>query len=192
LPDFLKADPTKADKIDMRCAYDDELPGAERYRWPIERYVNGFRALRPGMEDRVIFAVIGGIPVDLVNQDSDLPRAILGDIKANASDLVTYYGDILDDPLMIEKEDFSVDGGTGILNKACVIPNPKYDPNSEIGVETEPYLSEAEPGRRHVRVAQAFGVNGVVQSICEESLASPLERIAAAITNRIKASRTTK
>jgi hypothetical protein len=55
--------------------------------------------------------------------------------------------------------------------------------------ETNPlYITRAQPSRRHVELAKAFGVNGVVQSICEERYTSPVEMLATALTTRIAVS----
>jgi len=190
LPDFLRSDPMKAAKVNMRCAYDDELPKSERNRWPIDRYLKGFQALRPNMKDRVIFGVIGGIPVDLVDPSSDLPQTILGDITADPSDIVTYYSNILDDPRMAQEEDLaSGDGKGGYLKKSCLLNNQDYDSAAAEGTAAaEPYTTVAEPGRRFVELAKAFGVNGVVQSICEPLYASPVALLATALTNCIASS----
>jgi hypothetical protein len=179
LPEWLASDSDKGDKPGLRCYYDNELPAAGRNRYPVERYLNGFRALDPGREeDRVIFAVIGGVPVDLVGQGSDLPESILGDTRQGSLELVSYYGAILDDPRMIEREVVTDPPEGGYLMKAC--PDP-YATEGEAGIA-------ADPARRLVRLAQNFGVNGVVQSICEERLTSPIERLARALINRLKVS----
>ena len=190
LPAFLKEDLARAAKVNLRCEYDDELPAAERYRWPIERYLDGFRALRAGAENRVIFGMIGGVPTDLVDKNSDLQQAILGDITADAADIVAYYGRILDDPRMTERQaDGAATPQAAILEPACTVANPAYALEADAGSDrAEQFITAAEPARRYVALAQAFGVNGVVQSICEESFTSPIERLALAISNRIKVS----
>jgi hypothetical protein len=178
LPDFLKADPLKATKDHMRCFYDYELRWSEQYRYAIERYIDGFKALRPEMKDRVIFAVIGGVPIDLVGAGSSLPQDILGDVSADQSErMIAYYGNVLDDADMIEQEDKieNTDIGKGYLKDACS-ESAAIDPTG------------AKPARRLVKLAQSFGVNGVVQSICEDTFVNPMAKIALAITNRIESS----
>jgi hypothetical protein len=188
LPAFLAEDPEKAAKVNMRCFYDEQLPEAERNKYPLERYLAGFKALRPDLDNRVIFAVIGGVPVDLVDQSSDLPEAILGNTKRDPAELVSYYSAILEDPRMIEQEDLSDPKG-GYLAKACVTANPNYDATApDDSVASDPNVTETEPARRFVELAQLFGVNGVVQSLCEESFVAPVETIILALTNRMKAS----
>jgi hypothetical protein len=50
---------------------------------------------------------------------------------------------------------------------------------------SEEFFTMAFPPRRLVEVARGFGVNGVVQSICDEDFLSPVETLILAVTNRI-------
>jgi hypothetical protein len=129
--------------------------------------------------------VIAGVPTELVDKNSSLPEHILGNVKADSTDVEEYYQKILDDPAMREKEDANK---PGYLVKACTLKNPDYNSSKPESSTNDPNLTAAEPARRLVAVAKAFGVNGVVQSICEESYTAPVETLILAITNRIQAS----
>ncbi|NOY90723.1 MAG: hypothetical protein GXP55_05885, partial [Deltaproteobacteria bacterium] len=49
----------------IRCTQDWTEAGAPDPLQPIARYADGFRALKPGRPDRVVFAALVGIPTDL-------------------------------------------------------------------------------------------------------------------------------
>jgi hypothetical protein len=139
-------------------------------------------ALRPDREDRFIFGLIAGVPPELVDRDSDLPAHVLGKVEADPAELEAYYLKILDDPQMQQK--IRQDGQN--LEPSCTVANPLYDPNNpSMGPDNEEFLTRAYPPRRLVEVARGFGVNGVVQSICEESFLSPVDTLILAVTNRM-------
>jgi hypothetical protein len=54
--------------LNLRCGKYGE---AEGMLWPAERYVRGLKSLKPGHEDRVIFAAIVGVPADSAGQSFD-------------------------------------------------------------------------------------------------------------------------
>lgn len=115
---------------------------------PVSRYVAGFKALRPGHPERVIFAGIVGVPQgseSLVGPDGLDFDAILKqkDMKfvptaRGPAPQLTYFA-----------------------NVACV--NSSFTP-----------ASEAYPGRRFVEVAKGFGANGVIRSICDDDYGDAL------------------
>jgi hypothetical protein len=113
--------------------------------YPVERYVNGLKALRAGNEQLVVFAAITGVPPDLVDKAA-YDKA--GDwTKDSVRD--QFYSQILADPRMQEKEDPTKTPGNGNLTPSCVTPT-----------------SSAAPPIRIVNVAKGFGANGLVKSIC--------------------------
>ncbi len=57
------------DEINMRCYSED--PEQNGLVWPTDRYVQGFKSLKPDNPDLVIFAAIVGIPLDATDQDED-------------------------------------------------------------------------------------------------------------------------
>lgn len=188
LPEWLASDPEKAQKAVMRCYYDSLLPEAEQDLWPVERYTKNLRALRPkGMQDRIIFGVIAGVPVELVNGSSGLPEQLLGNIHADSGEVTEYYEKILDDPAMRQKE---AEDSLGFLALSCKLNNSDYDPDQQQSASNYPTIAEGEPAQRLVATVKEFGVNGVVRSICEETYTDPVHTLLTAIANRIKASKT--
>ncbi len=177
----------------LRCYYDDVNNQGNKF--PVERYVNAFKALRPSQEQQVIFAAIAGIPpairslssrVDengdgrLDEQDPlywDADRSGLIDADERASFYQAVYGH----PMM--QETISADGKK--LNYSCTLPNQSYDPNQPKGPDNEPFETAAYPARRITRVAEGFAENGVVESICQESFTGAMDSIIRAISQRL-------
>jgi len=50
--------------INMRCGLYGE---AEGLVWPVERYVEGLRSLKPGHPERLVFGALVGVPTDVVS-----------------------------------------------------------------------------------------------------------------------------
>ncbi len=130
--------------LNLRCF---EYPGA---RWPVARYVDGFKALRAGRPELLVVGAITGVPADLVG--------------AGTPD----YSALLSDPRMVEAVDPSVPGA-GRLVPSCNVPGR--------GV--------AFPPRRIVQVAEGFGDNGIVQSICQESFTGALDAVIAKVAGTL-------
>jgi hypothetical protein len=134
--------------------------------WPIERYVEGFKALRPGQDERVMFAAIAGVP----------PRAVDASALAavdfsDAQQRERFYAGILNSPEMTETVDpaTATVRGSGNLRPSC---------QSARGV--------AYPPRRIVEVARGFGANGVVQSICDDDLGQAVDAITSMIARQLR------
>lgn len=151
------ADPLREQPLNLRCFLNaDRLHG-------VQRYVDGLRGLRPGLEELVTFGAIVGVPADLV---SEARRSTVD--FANAGSRGAYYDTILNDPRMIERIDTSIaDVQRRTLLPSCTTPTTR-----------------AFPPRRIVQVAQAFGENGVVASICEADFTGAMDAIIGAITRR--------
>jgi hypothetical protein len=72
------------------------------------------------------------------------------------------------------------------LASACVLTKDEYDAGAPSGgVLSNQYITEAEPGRRFVEVARAFGKNGVVRSICEPDFKYAIDAIINAISAQL-------
>jgi hypothetical protein len=180
LPAFLKNPADKASKVNLRCFYDNELPEDQQYRYPVERYIAGFKSLRGvGAERLTVFGALVGVPVDAIkdNLDSD------GDGEVSDAEANSYFDSILNHPMMQQVEDPTSGGGKGgYLRDACRTENPDYDASAAENMpEAYPYLMSAEPGVRFVQVAAAFGKNGVVRSVCEEKFTKAMDQIIDAI-----------
>jgi hypothetical protein len=135
--------------------------------WPIERYVEGFKALRPGQEERVMFAAIAGVPPETVGA-SQLAAVDFSD----AQERERFYAGILDSPEMTETVDpvSLMRPGAGRLQPSC-----------------QSARGTAYPPRRIVEVASQFGENAVVQSICNDDLGQAIDAITSMIGRQLRA-----
>lgn len=123
----------------------------------VQHYVDGLKALRPGNENLVSFSVLAGVPPALV--DDQARRSV--DFSFDAS-RERHYQRILDDPAM------------------NAVPDPMSPGHLLAACHSE--RASAEPARRLVEAARAFGENGDVLSICSEDwhgLFAPLQRLIA-------------
>ncbi len=160
----------------LRCYYDREN------RYDVERYIEAFKALRPGYEKLVVFGAITGVPPGFHERDYDLD----GDGQVSDPEQREFYHDLLQDPRMQEtivqegQEIYGEPGGS--LMPACSIENLQYDPSDPL---SDPFVTMAVPARRIVEVARGFGPNGVVRSICEESFTSAMDAIIEAISKQL-------
>ncbi len=85
--------------LNLRCFLYPET------QWPVQRYIDGFKALRPDRESLVVFGAITGVPLDLIPSTGS-PN----------------YSGILADPRMVEAVDTSP-GTTGArLVPSCDVP----------------------------------------------------------------------
>ncbi|MEM9068353.1 MAG: hypothetical protein AAGE52_07595 [Myxococcota bacterium] len=103
--------------LNLRCVSFHDTPGFYR---STGRYVDGLQALRPGSPERVVFAGLVGIPVDL--EDAPLDR-------------------VLDDPRMV----YEVEGSATRPNAACDTGVIRADPAVRI-VETAKRLEDFSSG----------------------------------------------
>jgi hypothetical protein len=135
-----------------------------------KRYWQGFRALRPGNEDLVVFAAIVGVPTDLVDETA---RAAVKFSEASQRD--AYYNRILADSRM-QEEIVTLPNGELRLRPSCSKPalTPDGDPQT------------ADPPRRIVQLAKEFGENGIVQSICQPQFGAAMDAIIDAIAIHLK------
>jgi hypothetical protein len=155
------ADPLTAQGLNTRCSQNPDA------LFPIGRYVEGLRKLRPGADDRVMFFAIAGVPVEMVN------AAALAQVKLeDPARREQFYTSILNAPGMRESVD---DQGTPTPDDDAIAPVC----DSEFGT--------AAPAPRLVQVARGFGMNGLVQSICERDLSRPINAILRSIGRRLGA-----
>jgi hypothetical protein len=146
-----EGDPLRMQDINLRCFLNKE------WLYPLrERYLEGFRALRPGNEKLVVFAAIVGVPPKLV--EKDVLDLVDFDDEASRN---AFYENILNDPAMIEEVDPATNPGDGR-------GQGNLKPSCSRTIEGDPVPSTAYPPRRIVELAQMFGANGIVQSICQE------------------------
>ena len=151
--------------VNLRCFYNPEMLFDVR-----NRYYNGFRKLRPGNEQLVLFAAIAGVPADLVDAAA---RAQID--PANAASLDAYYDRILLDSRMQEVIDPATNPGmgTGSLTPSCR------------RTDAQGHVASAFPPRRIVELAKAFGANGTVQSICQDDFGPAIDGVVDMLARRI-------
>lgn len=119
---------------------------------PVERYIDGFRALRPGMEDFMSLVVVGGVSTELLEAHSET-TSIDG-----AEYVHTDYTALLAEPSVQAVVDES---GTSLI-PGCTRPAPE-DPDNVAS------RLEAAPPRRLIAVAQGLrelGTDSEVISLC--------------------------
>lgn len=154
-PDYL----LQAQSLNLRCVLNREN------LYPLERYVDGLKALREDSEHLVVFAAIAGVPADLVAGHA-LDALTLTEPERDA-----YYQRILDDPRMQDV----IDGGDD--------PGPVDD---QPAASCETPNGRAYPPRRIVEVARAFGGTGVIQSICQEDFGPAIDTLIACIALQLE------
>jgi hypothetical protein len=150
-----------------RCFHEGMRPEPNNL-FDVERYIESFKALRPGRENLVIFAGIVGVPERLVTREA---MARYDDLK-QAGQTDTFFDDLLAAPEMQERVD---DMGTTDPMDDNLIPS--CDRGT---VDTRAY-----PPRRIVEVAKGFGKNGVIQSICQDDFGPAIDAIIDVIANQI-------
>jgi len=158
IPNPLPDDPLAMQAFNLRCFLNpDNL-------YPVARHQRGLRLLREGAEQLVMFAAITGVPPDRVDR-----AATSGVDYADAEARAEFYRELLDDPRMQERveEDNAAQGGN--LLPVC-----------------ESADARAYPARRIVQVAQGFGENGAVQSICQQDFANTMTFVLQRIAHRMR------
>jgi hypothetical protein len=143
--------------LNLRCYYNPSLMYDVA-----NRYLKGFRLLRPDSEQLVVFAAITGVPTNLVSQDVLAATDFKDEAARNR-----FYDNILNDVRMQQTIDPSTMPGTGMGNLA-----PSCTRTDAAG-----NVSKAYPPRRIVQLAKLFGENGMVQSICQEDFGPAMDAI---------------
>ena len=162
-PQYL--DPSRAEDqvlmtqgLNVRCESNvDSLYG-------VERYINGLKELRP-YDDLVMFFAIAGMPPEAVDEASVAAHSF-----EDRDEREAFYEELLADPMMQPAID---DLGT---------PSPDDDTMVPV-CDTE--IGRAYPARRVIEVARGFGVNGMVQSICEPDFGGPMSTLIRSIGRRL-------
>jgi hypothetical protein len=151
----------------LRCYYD--TVNNQGNKFPVERYINGLKALRPDYDQLVVFGAIAGVPPGIYEVDYDAD----GDGLISQQERDAYYQAILVHPLMQER---IRDDGQNLEPSCTLAANPNV-PNF--------FVTTAYPARRITGVAAGFGENGVIQSICQESFTGAMDSIIQAITRQL-------
>jgi hypothetical protein len=157
-------DPLSAQGTQVRCFMN------KPNLYEVSRYIEGFKKLRPGYEELVVFAGIVGVPPAAVDEQA---RSGVDFTDPPARD--AYYARLLSDPDMQEQ----VIGG---LNPQTAEMRPSCTRNDASGKP-----ATAFPPRRIVEAAQGFGANGVIQSICQGDFGPAMDAIIDVIARQLSA-----
>lgn len=129
----------------------------------VQRYVDGFRGLRPN-NDNVIFAVVGGIPPELVSDET------VGEYDLSTTDGAADY---FDHVLSAKKMQYARDES---------LPQGSRAPLPSCGDEMN---GLAYPPIRLVETAAAFGPQGVLGSLCADDFGATIGRIIRTVGQRL-------
>lgn len=145
--------------LNVRCAFNP------RNLYEPSRYVDAFKALRPGDEQLVLFGALVGVPRETVS-----PPVSPGADFENPTAPQDFYQRILDDPRMqpVVDNQGTDDPADDTMRTSC---------NTVNGL--------AYPPRRIVQVAQGFGENGVVGSICDADFTPFFDALLGRLEQRI-------
>ena len=151
--------------LNTRCFFEGQRAEPNNL-YDIDRYIQTFKALRPGQENLVIFAGIVGVPPALVT-----PEALLEFDFSNTAEANAFFDGLLAAPAMQETLD-----PRGNMDPA----DDNLVPSCDRGMEARAY-----PPRRIVQVAKGFGGNGVIQSICQEDFRPAINAIIEVIAKQL-------
>ena len=152
--------------LNTRCFFEGQRPEPNNL-FDVERYIAGFKALRPGAEDLVIFSAIVGVPPELVT-----PEQLAGVDFHDPQQSNAFFDGLLAAPAMQETLDTrdNTDPADDNIVPSC----------DDRGMDARAY-----PPRRIVQVAKGFGANGVVQSICQEDFGPAIDPIIERIASQL-------
>lgn len=150
-------DPLRDQDLPLRCFYNPQN------LYPLTRYRDGLRWLKPGSEERVIFAPIVAVPTDLVDA-----AALRGVDFANETEREAFYGRILDDERMQEVPD----------------PNRTEEQGGHVKASCSTDTGRGYPPRRIVELARSFGDAAAVGSTCQSEFAEPIDNLLRVIASK--------
>jgi hypothetical protein len=150
--------------LNLRCTQSERMHD-------VQRYVDGLKALRPDHPDRIVFAVIAGIPPELAPPVAGSPSDIADDAERDSA-----YDAILAHPLMQPTVD---DRGT---------PDPADDALNPSCNTTE---GRSFPPRRLIETARGFGQQAVLGSICQDDFGATAGMLIRTIGMRLSAAANT-
>jgi hypothetical protein len=177
---------------------------AEAGLYPVQRYVDGITALRDN-PDNIVFAMISGVPADLVsdgsntnfgpligaNQDPRMATSFIAEdsnarLRIAPSCQRCAHPDV--DPNNID-ECFDAQGR---VLQICVDPDKELEDVAGCDEQArKPALQTAVPPERLIEVAAGLEVNGVntvVQTICQDDFTPALDSIISKIADVLRGS----
>ncbi len=136
--------------------------------YPVRRYIDGFKMLRPAQPELVVFAAIAGVPTDLVDERARGNVDFTDQAQRDA-----YYDRIAADRRMQPR----VQNGFGMASFAPACSRTNDQRQQETAV----------PARRILEVVRGFGANGTLQSICADDYGPGMDAIIDIIANQLGA-----
>lgn len=136
--------------------------------YPVQRYIDGFKMLRPTQPELVVFAAIAGVPTELVDE-----RARANVDFSDEAQRTAYYDRIANDRRMQPQ----VTAGFGMSSFAPACQRTNAMRQAETAV----------PARRILEVVRGFGENGTLQSICADDYGPGMDAIIDIIAKQLGA-----
>ncbi len=159
--------------------------------WNLNRYLDparptrGFLSLKPGHPERVVFAGLVGVPVDLPTRPDGGGldwTALLGE-NPDGSDGYTAMSP--EGPVSLRQRNLDPSCGMRVV-PGCRREGVRYDPDRPPCDTTAQYF--AWPSRRIPEIARRFAAlydNGTIRSICRRDFAEALEEFGQRIRRRL-------
>ncbi|MDB4932962.1 MAG: hypothetical protein JWM10_5446 [Myxococcaceae bacterium] len=179
------------DDADLNLRFYAYTPGsAQDPTWPIDRYIDpqnanrGFTSLKPGHPDRVVFAGIVGVPLQVPMRDDHVDWSRLLGSTPQGADAVE--GTAAEGPFTMRPNRREPTCPTSAIVPACRQQGTTYDASTaSCG---NPGAARAWPSRRIAEVARRFDElhgTGAVSSICALDYAPALHQIVDRIGNAL-------
>jgi hypothetical protein len=141
-----------------------------QFLYDTKRYIDGFKKLRPGLENLVVFAAITGVPTDLVDANARRNVDFTDDAQRNA-----YYDRIAADRRMKQTVTNAGVPQLAAIAPACQRANTGGQPETAV------------PALRVFDVVRGFGENGTLQSICATDYGPGMDAIIEIIARQLGA-----
>jgi hypothetical protein len=162
-PEWLGSPDAYKELVNVACNWHNEQMD-NQYLFAAQRYRDMFIGFKDQQANAVIFAAIVGVPQN--------------DVCQGTGDAIT--GCLADQAMQYSPQQFH--------DEVNDVDYTHFAPAcTRNGTDGLP-ITEARPGRRFVEVANLFGANGYVYSICNQDWSPAMEQIAAIIAKQISSS----
>jgi hypothetical protein len=134
--------------------------------FPVSRYADGLKNLRPNSEGLIVFGAIVGVPTELVT-----PEALAAVDFADDTAREAFYDGILAAPEMQQTVD---------------VVDPNFPDDDRVTASCNTGNGLAYPPVRIVQAVRELGRDTVVQSICQDDFGPAIDALLAAISRASK------
>ncbi|MFT3922963.1 MAG: hypothetical protein QM778_10545 [Myxococcales bacterium] len=156
-PRLKSPDSEHAVGVNLRCAL---LAKDATLLEPVDHFVAGLKALKPGHPEHIVFGVLSGVPL---SADGDTPSQLLALPESIPVADASNQGEGAGDPLAEDQT---------TLKTVC------SDSQGEV---------KGMPAPRLIAAAQGFGDNGVARSVCADNFDPALAAVASRISASLQA-----